>query len=153
MRRAWSYALCLAAGLFGLSCTEALSLFGTGLHLKVRVAEAQLQEGPLSDDQGGPSVTQVLRPQPQVMRGEAGVVLKGRVGADAVALHIAAEDDPDLFFYYDLYASEGAYEVHCASDAFQAMLSGIADVAEILEMTKLIPFGPVKTEPVEPPFN
>jgi len=59
-----------------------------------------------------------------------------------------AEDDPDEFFYYDLYETEEAYNAHCATGAFQDMLSSLGDLAEIVEMKKLIPFGPVKSNPV-----
>ncbi|MEZ5503542.1 MAG: putative quinol monooxygenase [Halioglobus sp.] len=59
-----------------------------------------------------------------------------------------AENDPDTFIYYDLYASEDAYNAHCATAAFRNMLSSLSDLAEVTEMTKLIPFGPVKSTPV-----
>jgi hypothetical protein len=77
------------------ACQEAQSLYGTGLHLRVRAAEAQLRSGALQGDEGGPAVTQVLRPQPLVERGEAGVILEGRLGPGGVALHLQAEGDPD----------------------------------------------------------
>ena len=89
--KAWLAGALLLLG----SCLEPESLYGTGLHLRVRAAEAQLMAGPLEDDAGGPSVTQVLRPQPLVKRGEAGVVLKGRLSPEGVALHLQAEGDPD----------------------------------------------------------
>lgn len=59
-----------------------------------------------------------------------------------------AEDDPDEFFYYDLYESEEAYNAHCATEAFQTMLASIGELADIIEMKRLTPFGPVKSRPV-----
>lgn len=78
-----------------LGCESAPSKFGPGLHLQLRVASAQLVRGGLGADQGGPVVSQVLRPQPAVNRGEATVMLNGRLGPGGVALHIQAVGDPD----------------------------------------------------------
>ncbi len=61
--------------------------------MKLQVLGGQLERGSLSSDRGGPEVSQVLRPQPQVRRGEAGVKLRGRLGAGGVALHVQAEGD------------------------------------------------------------
>lgn len=76
-------------------CEAAPSQFGPGLDLQVRVAGAQLQQGPLGPDEGGPTVSQVLRPQSTVHRGEAAVELDGRLGAGGVALHVQAVGDED----------------------------------------------------------
>ncbi len=77
------------------ACTEPGSLPGLGLDLQLRIADAQLLRGELASDQGGPAVTQLLRPQPQVARGEGTVELAGRLGPGGVALHIQAVGDPD----------------------------------------------------------
>jgi quinol monooxygenase YgiN len=61
-----------------------------------------------------------------------------------------AENDPDEFFYYDLYVSEEAYKAHCATDAFGAMLASLGDLADVKEMIRLTPFGSVKSEPIQP---
>ncbi len=59
-----------------------------------------------------------------------------------------AEDNPDEFYYYDLYESEDAYSAHCATETFRAMLSSLGELAEVIEMTKLKPFGPIKSRPI-----
>lgn len=76
------------------SCGESPSLPGMGLDLQLRVRDAQLQRGELPDDAGGPDVTQVLTPQPQVRRGEGTVQLGGRLGAEGVSLLVHAAGDP-----------------------------------------------------------
>jgi quinol monooxygenase YgiN len=71
---------------------------------------------------------------------------------DGVPVYIfhTAEDDPDEFFYYDLYASEEAYNAHCATEAFGKMLASLGALADVTEMKKLKPFGPIKSQPVNP---
>jgi len=59
-----------------------------------------------------------------------------------------AENDPDEFYFYDLYETEEAYNAHCATPEFQHMLSKIGELAEIKEMVKLVPFGEVKSEKI-----
>jgi len=86
-------ALLAFVGLAG--CQGSPSLFGPGLDLQLRVTDAQLQRGGLAADEGGPVVSQVQRPQPQVMRGEGTVMFRGRLGPGGVALHIQAEGDPN----------------------------------------------------------
>ncbi|MEN0067092.1 MAG: hypothetical protein AAGA48_33485 [Myxococcota bacterium] len=76
-------------------CTSSVSQFGPGLDLSIQVAGAQLQNGPIGPDRGGPTVSQVLRPQPEVLRGETGVALNGRLAPGGVALHLQAEGDDD----------------------------------------------------------
>lgn len=66
-----------------------------GLHLKLRVAGAQLVRGTLPDESGGPAVTAIERPQPQIQRGQADVGIKGRLAPAGVAVHIQLEGDPD----------------------------------------------------------
>ncbi|MFK7927833.1 MAG: hypothetical protein AB8H79_06575 [Myxococcota bacterium] len=78
-----------------IACSQAPSLPGPGLHQQVRVGDAQLRRGPIGADEGGPSVSQVLRPQPEAARGDADVRLDGRLAPGGVALHIQAVGDPD----------------------------------------------------------
>lgn len=77
------------------ACEPSSSRFGPGLHQQLRVAGAQLHAGAIGADQGGPRVSQVLRPQPQVTRGDATVGLGGRLSPGGVALHVQAVGDPD----------------------------------------------------------
>lgn len=58
------------------------------------------------------------------------------------------EENPDEFFYYDLYQSEEAYLEHCQTEVFQRMIGCIGELADILEMKKLLPFGVVKSQPI-----
>lgn len=85
--------LLVAAG--ALACAEEPPLFGPGLHLQIQVEGAGLVRGELGPDAGGPAVSQVLRPQPEVTRGEGTVALSGRLAPGGVALHVQAEGDPD----------------------------------------------------------
>ena len=55
-----------------------------------------------------------------------------------------AEESPDEFYYYDLYETQEAYDAHCSTSEFQQMSASIGDLAEVVSMTKLLPFGPVK---------
>ena len=71
------------------------------------------------------------------------VATAGEEGVPIYAFH-TAEDSPDDFYYYDLYESQEAYEAHCASPEFQHMTRTFGDLAEMVGMTKLKPFGLVK---------
>ncbi len=86
-------ALLLATCVAVVGCGDSKSVFGPGLDLKVRVTDGQLQKGGLAEDGGGPAVSQVVRQQPEVLRGESTVALSGRLAPGGVALHIHAEDD------------------------------------------------------------
>src|SRR5688572_23193943 len=66
-----------------------------GLHLKLRVAGAQLIRGPLAPDGGGPAVTLIERPEPQIRRGQGDIGLGGRLAPGGVAVHLQLEGDPD----------------------------------------------------------
>ncbi|PLW69835.1 putative quinol monooxygenase [Pseudohalioglobus lutimaris] len=59
-----------------------------------------------------------------------------------------SEENPDEFYYYDLYQSEEAYLEHCQTEAFQQMIGCIGELADVLEMKKLLPFGVVKSQPI-----
>ena len=78
-----------------LGCDQPTSEFGPGLDLQLQVETGQVVRGSLSPDQGGPAVSQILRPQPEVARGELGVVFKGRLAPQGVAIHVQAEGDPN----------------------------------------------------------
>ena len=93
------------AALAATACADNPPLFGPGLHLQVQVDGAGLVRGELGPDAGGPEVSQVLKPQAQVTRGEATVQLSGRLGPGGVALHIQARDDRDHWI-----AQPGGYD-------------------------------------------
>ncbi len=71
-------------------------------------------------------------------------------GEDGVPVYVfhTAEDAPDEFYYYDLYASQEAFEAHCQTDDFQAMGAMIGELADFIEMKKLVPFGSIKSNPI-----
>jgi len=58
------------------------------------------------------------------------------------------EANPDDFWYYDLYESQEAYDAHCATPAYQNLMANLANVADVIFATKLVPFGPTKSVPV-----
>ena len=88
-------ALALAALALASACADNPPVYGPGLHLQIQVEGAGLVHGELGHDAGGPEVSQILRPQPVVARGEGTVVLSGRLGPGGVALHLQAQDDDD----------------------------------------------------------
>jgi quinol monooxygenase YgiN len=61
------------------------------------------------------------------------------------------EANPDDFWYYDLYESQEAYDAHCATAEYQNLMANLANVADVIFATKLIPFGPTKSVPVQRP--
>jgi quinol monooxygenase YgiN len=69
-------------------------------------------------------------------------------GVPIYAFH-TAEDSPDDFYYYDLYETQEAYDAHCATPEFKNMMTSFSEIAEIKGMTKLIPFGPLKSGPLK----
>lgn len=85
------------AGVLGLlsACGSSTpSLPGPGYDMQIRVDGATLHEGPLVTVPDGPKVSQLLRSQTDVQRGEWGVKLSGRIDPGAVAVYIAAQGDP-----------------------------------------------------------
>jgi hypothetical protein len=77
------------------ACAGEIADPNPGLHLKLRVRDAQLVRGPLQPDGGGPAVTSIERPEPQVRRGQGDIGLKGRLAPGGVAVHLMLEGDPD----------------------------------------------------------
>ena len=51
-----------------------------------------------------------------------------------------ASEDANEFWYFDVYADEAAFEVHCASETYKKMIAEIGDYAEEMEATRLDPF-------------
>ncbi|HPG28376.1 MAG TPA: antibiotic biosynthesis monooxygenase [Myxococcota bacterium] len=69
-------------------------------------------------------------------------------GVPIYAFHTAS-DSPDDFWYYDYYETQAAYEAHNASPVFKEVMGQIMQLADIVEVARLDPFGPVKSGPVE----
>lgn len=66
----------------------------------------------------------------------------GENGVLAYNFH-TAKDNPDEFWYYDLYASPDAFEKHCATPAYQQMMARIGELADISDIMaiELEPFA------------
>lgn len=90
-----THAALLALALCGACSPSSPSLPGPGYDMQVRVDQATLHQGPLVDLPTGPTVSQVLRDQTTASRGEWGIRLSGRLSPGAVAVHIAAQGDPN----------------------------------------------------------
>ena len=58
-----------------------------------------------------------------------------------------ATDDPDAFYFYDIYESEEARKAHEASDEFKATMPALMQVADFISATQLEPYGPMKITP------
>ena len=69
-------------------------------------------------------------------------------GVRIYAFH-TSEEDPDEFWYYDLYESQAAYEAHGSTPEFKRMSEEIGGLAQDIQAIRLVPFGPVKSLPVE----
>jgi quinol monooxygenase YgiN len=81
------------------------------------------------------------------LNGTMQAVTAGESGVPIYAFH-TAEDSPDDFWFYDLYESQEAYDAHCSTPEFARMSESLGAVADFVGMTKLIPFGPVKSQPI-----
>ncbi len=75
-------------------------------------------------------------------------VTAGEAGVPVYIFH-TVENDPDEFVYYDFYASEEAFEAHCQSEAFQQMLASVGELADFIDMKRLLPFGQIKSQPID----
>jgi quinol monooxygenase YgiN len=54
--------------------------------------------------------------------------------------------NPDEFWYFDVYADSAAFDEHCASAVYQDMLAKIGDLAAEIQATPLAPFAAVGFE-------
>lgn len=52
-------------------------------------------------------------------------------------------ENPDEFWYFDVYADKAAFDAHCASGAYKAMLARIGPLVEEVRATPLAPFAAV----------
>ena len=78
------------------------------------------------------------------------VMLEKTQSEEGIPVYVfaTAEDSPDDFWFYDLYESQEAYDAHCATPEFQKMSAELGALADFVGMTKLVPFGPVKSVPL-----
>ena len=58
------------------------------------------------------------------------------------------EANPDEFWYYDLYESEEAHAAHCKTPEYKNLMANLENVADVIYVTKLVPFGPTKSVPL-----
>ena len=57
-----------------------------------------------------------------------------------------SSENPDEFWYFDVYADKAAFDAHCASDAYKAMLARLGPLVEEVRATPLAPFAAVNFE-------
>ena len=58
-----------------------------------------------------------------------------------------AKDSPDDFYFYDIYESEEARKAHESTDKFRETMPALMQVAELVSVTLLDPYGPMKITP------
>lgn len=77
------------------------------------------------------------------------VMLEKTQGEEGVPVYIfsTAQDSPDDFYFYDVYESDEAAKAHESSDEFKATMPALMQVAELVAVTKLDPYGPMKITP------
>lgn len=54
-----------------------------------------------------------------------------------------SSENPDEFWYFDCYADQKAFELHCASAPFKHMSASLADIVAEVQVTPLTPFAAV----------
>lgn len=59
-----------------------------------------------------------------------------------------AAESPDDFWFYDIYESDDARKAHESSQEFARTMPPLMEVAEVVSVTKLEPYGPVKITPL-----
>lgn len=80
------------------------------------------------------------------------VMLNKTQGEDGIPVYVfsTAADSPDDFWFYDLYESEAARKAHEASEEFARTMPALMQVAELVSVTPLEPYGPIKVTPIAP---
>lgn len=71
---------------------------------------------------------------------------QGEQGIPAYVFSTAA-DSPDDFWFYDIYESDAAQKAHESSAEFAKTMPALMQVAELVSVTKLDPYGPMKITP------
>lgn len=79
------------------------------------------------------------------------VMLEKTQDEDGIPVYVfsTAEDSPDDFWFYDIYESEQARKAHESSEEFARTMPALMQVAEIVSVTQLQPYGPMKITPPE----
>ena len=74
------------------------------------------------------------------------VMLEKTQGEDGIPVYVfsTAEDSPDDFWFYDLYESDAAREAHESTAEFAKTMPALMEVAELVSVTKIEPYGPMK---------
>jgi quinol monooxygenase YgiN len=77
------------------------------------------------------------------------VMLEKTQGETGVPVYVfsTAADSPDDFWFYDLYESDDARKAHESTDEFAKTMPALMQVAEVVSVTKLDPYGPMKIKP------
>jgi quinol monooxygenase YgiN len=79
------------------------------------------------------------------------VMLEKTQGEDGIPVYVfsTATDSPDDFWFFDLYASDEARKAHESTEEFARTMPALMQVAELVSVTKLDPYGPMKITPPE----
>ena len=79
------------------------------------------------------------------------VMLEKTQGEDGIPVYVfsTAADSPDDFWFFDLYASDAARKAHESTAEFAQTMPALMQVAEMISITKLDPYGPMKITPPE----
>ena len=77
------------------------------------------------------------------------IMLEKTQGEAGVPVYVFSTDaaSPDDFWFYDIYESDAAREAHEVSDEFKATMPALMQVAELVSVNKLDPYGPAKITP------
>lgn len=77
------------------------------------------------------------------------VMLEKTQGEDGIPVYVfsTAQDSPEDFYFYDIYASEEARKAHESTDEFRATMPALMKVADLVSVTQLDPYGPMKITP------
>ena len=54
-----------------------------------------------------------------------------------------SSENPDEFWYFDCYADQKAFELHCASAPFKHMTASLEGIVAEVQVTPLMPFASV----------
>lgn len=78
------------------------------------------------------------------------VMLEKTQSEDGIPVYVfsTAKDSPDDFYFYDIYESEAARKAHESTSEFAATMPALMQVAELVSVTQLDPYGPMKIAPV-----